>query len=222
MFLERNEPFLIDNLLPIIDYSDYYSEICNGKKFESKESNEYLDIENLWKYSIEVLESINPSYAEKFISYLNNGILDYSDDLKNSEAGISKTFYTVNVKRNYDYSDISVSIHEFLHLLNDSKLINRNILTEFISIYFEFYTYDYLVKEGFNIENQIEKRIFSTYKIINYFNSYSLELLLFKNVGLLDSNSYKYLDYLCDLILTEEEYIKNCKNLLQRFKKAIS
>ena len=79
---------------------------------------------------------------------------------------------------------ISSLLYEF-----DSKVI-----TEFISIYFENYAYEYLFNK-YNIpieEMQYDKRLLSIFKNALMARTIAFPLLIYSNFGNLDDNSYRY------------------------------
>ena len=66
----------------------------------------------------------------------------------------------ININREFNYNDVRLLVHEFIHYTNGKHISpNRHYFTEFLSIYFEFYTIDYLLKKGINkIQKALQKQ----------------------------------------------------------------
>jgi len=110
----------------------------------------YQDVYNLAR---EIIESINSDYLEDFDKLIENGQLDfgyegeYEDSVFVHEQKDSNIYNYINIKREFNYSDVGSLVHEFIHYTNgkNNNTIKRRILTEFLSIYYENYAIDYLI-----------------------------------------------------------------------------
>lgn len=96
------------------------------------------------------------------------------------------------------YSRLPTIIHEFFHTLNrDDKSFtaNRNLLTEFISIYFEFDFINYMAKQGFSKELFLKTNIYRYNSTVSSLSSFieSTKILMLKiKTGVIDQ-------YSCDI-----------------------
>ena len=153
--LEYNDSFLIKNAVSI-DYS--IEELLNycindNIDFLSKENN--MTFMDIYRETREIIMSISPKYVEEFDKLLNSGVIDFSYDNEYTDSEFIFYFKNkvgiININRRFNYNDVVLLIHEFFHYLN-SRIVNRSentyLFTEFISIYFEIYSINYLKKKN--------------------------------------------------------------------------
>ena len=139
-----------------------------------------LSNERIIELSKEIIESINPNFVSIFNNFVKNKSIKirksfiYDNITKFHPASYNRKFKKLTkttsekiiLYKNPDYCSVCTLIHEFMHVLNHRKEKvytnldnNKNIrteFTEFISIYFEFYAREYLMKKyGIN-NNQID------------------------------------------------------------------
>ena len=142
--------------IPVInsDYKDYYS---------------FLDTIEIVK---EFLESINPSYKEKFEEMVNNGVIrireeneeegNYLDWLIDEEGN---TKLDIKIQMDNTLEDSFALTHEFFHTTNIEyeNGLNRYLLSEAISYTYELLLYDFL-------KNKNVSRLDNVLTIINNVN----------------------------------------------------
>lgn len=97
----------------------------------------------------------------------------------------------INVNRDFNYNDVMALVHEFIHYTNGKKFSkSRKYLTEFLSIYFDFFTIDYLLEKGINKEEiDYLRRIKIAKMHSSMFYTNEKVLLAFDKFGNLDENT---------------------------------
>ena len=194
--LEKEDLFLLN-------YSSYIDYLCRKievefndnihyKLYDKKSALTFMDVYNLTR---DIIKDINPKYLVNYDKILDNGILDFSYD-NNDSSSFTYDYDThkisININRKFNYRDIITLIHEFFHYTNysENNTINQNVLTEFISIYFETYAIDYLRDIGIPIE-QINPydRLDDLSKNYKIFKSYSKILTMFNLFGSVDNDA---------------------------------
>ena len=210
------------------------------EKFEDN-----LTFEDIFIIARNEIEKINPNYLEKFDELIDSGRLEFflkeknitikeSNDYKklseieNSEEDIrydsvcsyTEDDYFIDIARTYNYDDVLMLIHEFIHSTNASENIGeyRYILTEFFSIYFEMYAQRNILESGINpSELDIFDRIKDTGKISKEIVKYDLAFMAYNLFGNIKENSYKDLKKYHIVSSTKEEFESVCINLLKYF-----
>lgn len=216
--LEKQNPVALKWLGSFCEWTEIFYSISGNRHFDNL-SGSFGTVPFTLFYSElkQFLFSINPIYVVKLEGALQNGIFNLGEDVKESKHDSSGSFTTIDIQREYTWKDAFVLIHEFFHYLNDSNTESRGILTEGISIYFEFAFYDYLMNKGMEIDFPIiSRRIVNTYFTASDFRKYSLEFLLFKEVGDLDASSYAYLPQISSYKISKEVYNYECICLLEK------
>lgn len=182
---------------------DYFGKryfINNSYHIETKTNNmTFLDVVNIAR---EVIETFSTEYAQIFDNLLNNGVLDFSYDQKYYDSHVKHVFNNgerikveININRMFNYSDVEVLVHEFMHYVCFmGNGIKNKILGEFISIYFELYAIEYVYKHyKFNIDELFyNRRLVHVFNQMEKTNKIEVPLALYKNIGNLDDNSYIY------------------------------
>ena len=203
----------------------------------------------------EVIDSINPSFLNKFNFLLETNRIRikksfiYDNILKTHPAVYDRKYHKltkvtsgkIKLYKNPDYYSVCTLIHEFMHFINhmkeklntniDDNMILRKEFTEFISIFFEFYTRDYLMKK-YNLNNNqfdFSERFLSSESCAEYDLRSYLPILCYKEYGKFnytsfvkaiddfnlelepDSSEYK------DVIKTSYKDIKKIKNMVIGF-----
>lgn len=224
--LEYEDQFLLNNLFSIHNLMyDFGIEVdidCNEYNIQENQ----LTFNDVFLMGSEIIKNINPKYLKQYNELIKSGILDFS--YENSYSSNHYVFFNtkkyglININRNFNYSDVIVLIHEFIHSLNcNTDDINNNIylLTEFISIYFELYATKYLIKSGINIEEiDFYFRLRDLRNQRNNLLDYSEMLYIYNNFGSIDSKSIELAnEYLFDV---DVEYLYDtCKSFLNYFQK---
>ncbi len=215
--LEKQNPVALELLGPFCEWAEIFCSISRNRRFDNLDAS-FCAVPFTLVYSElkQFLYSINPIYVVKLEEVLQNGMLNLGEDVE-SQFDSRGSFATIDIQREYTWKDAFVLIHEFFHYLNDSNTNNRDILTEGISIYFEFAFYDYLIDKKITVDFPIiSNRLFSTYFLSSDFIKYSLEFLLFKEVGDLDQFSYQYISKILPFTLSKEVYSHECTYLLEK------
>lgn len=220
--LEKEHFFLLRNIVPIAQMSDLYIHAIKDYELKIEETpNANLTFEEVYLLSREIIKDINPMYLEKYDQLISSGKLDFSYNKEyfgSHYAHFKNGTEQINMNRKFDYRDVSSLVHEFMHLVNYSIKLSptRETLTEFISIYFEEYAKQYLLKKGIAKEKLYpNERILFTKESASNFSCYSLILLIHEMIGNLDENSYLFLrEYY--LSITKEVFEEECKFLLDK------
>ena len=216
-YLEKENSFLLDNILSIAKLNDTFLEYIEQDSFDNKTIKNNLTFDDVYLLTREIIEQIDKNYLKEFDNLIQSGELDFSfnndydDSYCISMYRKNEVKQIININRDFNYNDVRVLIHEFIHYTNGKKYsINRKYLTEFLSIYFEFYAIDYLLAKGINKEEiDYFHRIKSTKEHSNIFNRYEIVLLAFIKFGNLDENTVSLLQkYL--LNIKKEAFEKEC------------
>ncbi len=223
ILLSRNDQFLINN----IDLLDFFcQELSNALSdidinFKSNENKiTYLDVINI---SAEVIASIDSKYLKTFYKLISDGTIDFSYNNEYNYSHISllnnQNTKLININRNFNYSDVVALVHEFFHYTNlkSNSSLNQYILTEFISIYFETYTINYLKQKNIPYSEIVPNdRIGDLIDCINSYQSYSPILLGYEKFGNINLDTLKKLNkYFFEY--TKEEFDEDCYDLLGHF-----
>lgn len=214
----------MENIVTISKLINDFTGLTNNYEFNYYSKQNNLTFEDVYLLAREIIESIDKNYLIYYDKILENGQLDFC--YENINLG-SNFFYNletgeraINLNRNFNYTDICALVHEFIHYMNclDNKLsINRYLLTEFISIYFEEYAKKYLLNKGISKEELfLNERIIYTKKSAASFNWYSLIILSYEKSGLIDENTFLFLknNY---VDVSKDDFEEECQKLLSQF-----
>lgn len=226
--LEVNDWFLIKNIEAISRMSDAYLDLTSKYDFSRempKENN--LTFEDIYLLGREIIESIDPNYLSYYDDVLKSGVLDFDYENKYEDSyyvyyELKSGIREINVKRKFNYLDVVVIIHEFMHYINSlgrCHSINRYLLTEFISIYFGEYAKRYLIDKGIEKDDLfLNERIFFSKKDSQYFSKYDLIILAYEKLGKIDEKTYIFLEEnYCKV--SKEQFEKECIHLLTKLEK---
>ena len=160
-YLEVQDSFLLDSIHILAGLNDKMLSFFNNYNFDNKVINNNLTFEEVVYLAREIIEQIDVSYLDSFDSLIKTGELDFSYE-NEYDCSCYECFYNdnrevvgkfININREFSYEDVVTLVHEFIHYTNGDKNTNiRYYLTEFLSIYFEFFARDYLLKKGINKE----------------------------------------------------------------------
>ncbi len=220
-YLEKENSFLLENIFEICILNDKFLEFIENYDLDNKTIQNNLTYEDVYLLAREIIGHIDKNYLESFDNLIQSGELDFSyeNDYDDSEC---VTMYRngkvvrqiININREFNYSDVRILIHEFIHYTNGKKQsINRNYLTEFLSIYFEFYTIDYLLKKGINKEEiDYLHRIKNVKVHSTIFFQYEIVLLAYTKFGNIDENTISLLQQYF-LNIKKDVFEKECTAL---------
>ena len=245
IYLSEYDGFLIYNMHTIFRLNSMLYEKLKNIDLKHKFHENNLTFEDIFIIARNEIEKINPNYLEKFDELIDSGRLEFflkeknitikeSNDYKklseieNSEEDIrydsvcsyTEDDYFIDLAREYNYNDVLMLIHEFIHSTNSSENMGeyRYILTEFFSIYFEMYAQRNLLESGINSsELDIFDRIKDTGKISKEMNEYDLAFMAYNLFGNVKEDSYEDLEKYHIVSSTKEEFESVCINLLKYF-----
>lgn len=245
IYLSEYDGFLIYNMHTIFRLNSMLYEKLKNIDLKHKFHENNLTFEDIFIIARNEIEKINPNYLEKFDELIDSGRLEFflkeknitikeSNDYKklseieNSEEDIrydsvcsyTEDDYFIDIARTYNYDDVFMLIHEFIHSTNASENIGeyRYILTEFFSIYFEMYAQRNILESGINpSELDIFDRIKDTGKISKEIVKYDLAFMAYNLFGNVKEDSYEDLEKYHIVSSTKEEFESVCINLLKYF-----
>lgn len=156
-----------------------------------------------------------------------SGRLDFNFENINGNSCCSckningKTQKWIDLSRSFNYSDVSILIHEFFHYtkLKKHTTYNHEFFTEFISIYFEKIAEKYLIEEKKVPKNEIliNSRIISFLRSNSKFYKYSVILLVYENFGNINENTINDLNNL--MRFKDSSFEKECIDFLNELDK---
>ena len=245
IYLSKYDGFFIQNMQSIFILNNMLYGKLNDIDLEHKFHKNNLTFEDVFNIARNEIEKINPNYLEKFDELIDSGRLEFFlyeqnmiikgntnheeiSEIENNEEETrnnSRCFYTENdyfidLARKYNYDDVLVLIHEFMHSRNLSKNMGeyRYILTEFFSIYFEMLSQKKLLERGINpSELDIFDRIKDTGKISKKINKYYIVFMSYNLLGNIKEDSYEDLEKYNIVSSTKEEFESVCMYLLKYF-----
>ena len=221
-YLEKGNGFLLENIHAISRLNDAFLEYMQSYNLDNETKQNKLTFEDVFLLAKEIIQSIDKDYLESFDNLIKSGELDFSfESTYNDSECISmyrkdQVKQIININREFNYNDVRLLVHEFIHYTNGKKdSINRHYFTEFLSIYFEFYTIDYLLKKGINKEEiDYFYRIKNVKRHSTVFFQYEIPLLAFIEFGNLDENTVSLLQQYV-LNIKKEEFAKECSLLCE-------
>lgn len=223
-YLYPLDQFLLDNFKTIILINKQINQLLKEYDFADR-TQEFLTFEDVYLKARECVSYIDEEYLELFDSMISDGTLNFDYECPNgrstslciylSNQNIFKT--EINLSMSFSYCDVINLVHEFFHIVNGKvkeKSINRYILGEFISIYFELKAIEYIEnKEEINIHYCYKKRFENTSLLSSRFSIYSIPLFLFENNGSVTENGDEFItQYLFPI--EKKEYKKYCRRVL--------
>lgn len=245
IYLSSHDGFFIQNMHTIFRLNSSLYEKLKNIDLNHKFHENNLTFEDIFNIARNEIEKINPNYLEKFDKLIDSGSLEFftkeknitikerndyeklsqienseEETRNNSTCNYTKNDYFINLARKYNYNDVLILIHEFIHSTNASENMGeyRYILTEFFSIYFEMCTIKNLLGSGINSSGlDIFDRIKDTGKISKKMNEYDLVLMYYNLFGNIKENSYKDLIKYNIVSISKEEFDNSCQFLLNYF-----
>lgn len=245
IYLSSHDGFFIQDMKGIFILNSMLYENLKNIDLNHKFHENNLTFEDIFIIARNEIEKINPNYLEKFDELIDSGRLEFflkeknitikeSNDYKklseieNSEEDIrydsvcsyTEDDYFIDIAREYNYNDVLMLIHEFIHSTNASENIGeyRYILTEFFSIYFEMLSQKDLLENGINTsELDIFDRIKDTGMISKKIVKYDLAFMAYNLFGNVKEDSFEDLEKYHIVSSTKEEFESVCINLLKYF-----
>lgn len=221
--LEKNDSFLIENILPIsIMEDDLLSLLENYNLMEDDNTQTNLTYNDVYLLAREIIEKIDKNYLKYYNKLIESGELDFSYEHSYYDSFCQHNFDTgqniIDINRKFNYLDISTLVHEFMHYTNaltKNYSVNRHILTETISIYYEEFAKKYLLERGIDKSKLwFNERLYHTSNSIPNFNNYNIILIAYSEFGNIDKNTYKMLNKFF-VNIPEHEFEQMCINALK-------
>lgn len=189
-------------------YEQSYSVWMKLSKLKSNENYEkYYILEDTIELSKKFLSTIDDDYPKYLNDGLNNGAIEIYDksDLydfdRNKINGKDKGAYfvvedvkhgnvinhfkTISLPLEHNIEDVYALIHELFHSINASAFYDSydfRLLTESVSITYEFILYDYLKEQGICSEDRIKPIEFRIVDLCKKAGTLAEGLTIFKNV----------------------------------------
>lgn len=223
LYLEKIDYVLIENIASIGILNEKFNKFIKNYSLENKIEENVLTFDDVYLIAREIIENINKDYLEKFDKLIETGQLDfsYNNEYFDSYYANDNGQDIININRTFNYSDVILLIHEFIHYTNAKERcsINRYILTEFLSIYFEIYAKNFLINNKKIPKEEIDyfDRLTTVEIKSNRFSWYEAVLLAYEKFGNIDNNSVNLLkEYYLNI---EEQFNKECLSVLNKFEK---
>ena len=245
IYLSGHDGFFIQNMRSIFIFNNMLYGKLKDIELEHKFHENNLTFEDVYELARNEIEKINSNYLENFDKLIDSGRLEFFlheqnmiikestyyenlSEIENNEEEIRNDSvcsynngdYFIDLARTYNYDDVLMLIHEFIHSTNSSKNMGeyRYILTEFFSIYFEMLSQKDLLENGINTsELDIFDRIKSTGMISKKIVEYDLAFMAYNLFGNVKEDSYEDLEKYHIVSSTKEEFESVCINLLKYF-----
>lgn len=245
IYLSGYDRFFIQNMQSIFILNNMLYGKLKDIDLEHKFYKNNLTFEDVFELARNEIEKINPNYLKEFDKLIDSGRLglfkqkeninikevdEYEkiSEIENNEeetrydsvCSYTEDDYFIDLAREYNYNDVLMLIHEFIHSTNSSENMGeyRYILTEFFSIYFEMYAQRNLLESGINSsELDIFDRIKDTGKISKEMNEYDLVFMSYNLFGNVKEDSYEDLKKYHIASSKKEEFESACFKLLKYF-----
>ena len=226
-YLEPNHSFLLDNIFRISILNDEMLNYLNQISLENETIENHLTFEDVFLLAREIIEQIDKEYLPSFDTLLSSGELDFDYEQEDIESKCISEYkngnvikQNIHICRKFNYNDVIVLVHEFIHYINGKKSTNiREYFTEFLSIYFELYANLYLLNEG------IPNNELDSFARLKYFkndcsvlNKYEIVLLCFTKFGYIDDSTVSLLQKYV-FHIPKSIFEKECISVYQRLLK---
>ncbi len=226
-YLEEEDSFLLEEIDKISVLNDDFYSYIKDFPLDNEVRVNHITYEEVCLVARKIVSSIDENYLESFDKLLESGILDFSYEKDYDDSHCVAYFKNgklkrkeININRKFNYDDVRVLIHEFIHFTNMGKpTINEHYFGEFLSIYFEMYANDYLLKEGIPKEElDILFRLRSAKSHAKKLLQYEVILLAYSKFGKIDESTVPLLqEYF--LNINEETFNKECESLFNYINK---
>ena len=220
VYLQEENSILLDNMPTIILWNDTFLKDIQKYHFNIELKENHLTYEDVFLIAREIIATISKSYLKSFDNLISSGELDFSYEQSYTDSNCQIIYnqdqihQSININREFNCNDVITLIHEFIHYTNTNiKEISdtQNYLEEFLSIYFELYSVDPIIKKGI-LESNDFKRILITKKHASTFCNYEIPLLSFIYFGPINNDTPSLLHQYFPEIKTTY-FKKECMNL---------
>lgn len=218
LYLEENDQFLLEYIDKLYILNDFFADKLFDYKLNNQTRSNKITFMDVFNLAREVISNIDINYLEQYDNLIKKGELDFSyhNDYQDSECiiyhGHSFIRKLININREFNYNDICTLVHEFIHYIHgDNDTNNEYYLAEFLAIYFELYSLDYLIDQGINKEEiDYLYRIKEAKKSSIIFYKYELILLAYIKFGNISSETYQLLQEFYHTS-TKESFLAECQ-----------
>ncbi len=151
--------FLRDNLEELEEISQVAFDKVSEIEMKEPKYSEYYTLEDSLEIAREFLETIDPKHKKQFDKLLADGTIDIvSEPEKDDEPVVNYKDYEggirqdVHIPLQHNLDDVYSLVHEYFHTTNldNNYTLDRYLLTEAVSIFYEFLLYDYLSTKNVN------------------------------------------------------------------------
>jgi len=222
--LNKYDRFLTKNIDKIWCLNSNYIMHMKNYELSYKLKENKLTYMEVYLLAREIIESINPTYLDDYDALMESGKLDFGYEDEYDDSSFSCLHNLIDIRREFNYSDVVSLVHEFIHYTNgkNKRSNNRYLLTEFLSIYFEMYAVDYLIEKGIPIDEiGVYDRLVWTNGHSNSLYKYEMIFLAYEKFGCIDESTINYLNKYFSPI-SKEVFDIECQDLLQTISKAES
>lgn len=220
--LEKNDFFLLDNFEAIAMFTQNYCNFSSELKLEEKNKTNNLTFEDVYLLAREIIEKIDKNYLQDYDNLIKSGELDFDFNNEYDDSHctylVKKKQKLIDINREFNYNDVDTLVHEFIHYTNvaSSVSVNRYLLTEFLSIYFELYATNYLI----NVKKVPKDELNYNWRFNNIRNhgnqllDFSIPFFIYNKIGDIDSKNLEIFEQNY-FKTSKENYEKECLRLLK-------
>ena len=130
--LEKNDFFLLDNFEAIAMFTQNYCNFTSELKLEEKNKTNNLTFEDVYLLAREIIEKIDKNYLQDYDNLIKSGELDFGFNNEYDDSHctylVKKKQKLIDINREFNYNDVIVLIHEFIHYTNGKKKFNKSSL----------------------------------------------------------------------------------------------
>lgn len=219
LFIElyKINPIFLDNMIEF-DRLNYLivHKFCNINYIFDSEKNNKLTFKELLEYTKKILKKIDDNLVFELDKIVDNGILNFCD-CENFKSNYSRNatdkgyIHSIEISRDYNYTDILVLLHEFTHYIDiyeNKKSYISSFFSEFFAIYVEL-----LATKEYKIN--AEKRFLCLLKSSSQLYKKIIPLIAYDKLG---NISNKTVDELSLLGIDDEYFLEECSKLLNEFR----
>lgn len=221
-YMQETNPFFLKNILKIIMLNDSFYDFIDTYNLNKNVIKNHLTYYEVFMLGREIIEKIDKNYLDIYDNLIQSGELDfgyegeYDVSVCHTEINDKGAKHLIDIAREFNYNDVISLVHEFIHYINGKTLsLNRNYLTEFLSIYFELFANDYLLKKGINSEEigSFDRLVFAKRNSNSLFK-YEMVFLAYLKFGNIDENSIDWVrKYFPNL--KEDVFNRECTRLCE-------
>lgn len=225
--LEKKDYFFINSLFQFFVMAEICTEKIDDEELKNEIIQNKLSFEEVYILAREIIEKIDKNYLKDFDNLIKSGELDFDFENEYFDSYCiwlaKKQQRLININRKFNYNDVVTLVHEFIHYTTigskNNHSINRYLLSEFLSIYFEVYATNYLITAKNVPKNEIDSKF--RFKLIKKHADKLVNTLIpffvYQKLGDVNAKDLYLLDDY--LNITSEEYESNCINILKDLEK---